>query len=99
MSILGSSCHALSAYANGIWISEKNPKEINDKITTTKTLLKPLIYDNLPLIIYKNENIYSLLLTPVKKLHYFNKTNWNSKENCTYCDTCKTERSDSKMNW
>ena len=41
----------------------------------------------------KNENIYGLLLTPVKKLYHFHKTIWNSKENCSYCGTCKIERS------
>ena len=81
---------------NGIWTSDKTQKEINDKTTTTKTLLKPLSYKNLPLIPYKNENIYGLLLTPVEKPYHFHKTNWNFKENCTYCDTCKTEHS---MNW
>ena len=28
----------------------------------------------------------------MKKLYHFHKTIWNSKENCSYCDTCKIER-------
>ena len=42
MSILRSSCHVSSVYVNGIQISDKTPKEINNKIATTETLLKPL---------------------------------------------------------
>ena len=67
MSILRSSYHALSVYVNRIWISDKTLKEINDKNTTTKTLLKPISKKKLAVIPWKNENNFGLLLTPLKK--------------------------------
>ena len=44
----------------------------------------------MPLIPYKNENIYGLLLTPVKKLYSFAQDNIEIiVKICNYCVTCK----------
>ena len=81
LSILRSTFHALSVYVDGEWISDKTPKEINDQLLTQRLYLKPLSYKQLPLIPYKNENIYSLLLTPVKKTFICTRQHWNYSKN------------------
>ena len=81
MSILRSAFHALSVYVDMVWISDKTPKEINGKFLPQRLYLKPLSYKKLPLIPYKNENIYGLLLTPVKKTFICTRQHWNYSKN------------------